>query len=385
MRSYNREEASFIQDRAAERIAEVLDALGIDYTERASYLQAACPVHGGDNPRGWYWAINTLHWRCATNHCEKNDSTGPSSSIFGLVRGVMARKDGKPWSYQMAVDFVARVLHLNGTKLDPGTEEDIAIDRQIKEARKAQKNKPSGNGTPLATMLPMLKPDTVYYPSRGITKDTIARYHISVCDDPQKPFFHRAFFPILDMTGRYIQGWSARSMWPQCPKCKHYHDPAWAKCPTKEQFGFFAKWRHSASFHAERCLYNIWYARTHIAQTSIAILVEGPGDVWAFEQAGIKNAVAMFGLSLSSHQRNMLQSVGATTLILATDNDKAAMGARKKQIEELNWYFRVYDVVPDSKDFGAMEPEEINGQIGPLLEKVSKAELFKDDLTGEAA
>lgn len=384
MRQYNREEASFIQERAAERIAEVLDALGVDYVERSSYLQGACPVHGGDNPRAWYWATNTYHWRCATKHCEKEAETGPSSSVFGLVRGVMSRKDGKPWSYQMAVDFVARALHLGDTKLDPGTEEDGALDRAIKEYRKRQKDKPAGTGTPLATMLPLLKPDALYFPSRGITPETITRYHISVCDDPQRPFFHRAFFPILDVTGRYVQGWSGRSMWPQCSKCKHHHDPAWGQCPPREDFGKYAKWRHSASFHAERCLYNIWYARPHIGRSTVAILVEGPGDVWAFEQAGIRNSVAMFGLSLSQHQRQMLQSAGAMTLLLAIDNDEASMKAKTKLMEELNWFFRVYDVTPQAKDFGAMQPEEINGQIGPLLAKVSKAAMLKDEKEGEA-
>jgi 5S rRNA maturation endonuclease (ribonuclease M5) len=290
----------------------------------------------------------------------------------------MQRQQGRTWTFQMAVDFVAKALHLANTKLDLDTEEDIEIDRQIRACRKRRNDKDQGKGMPLASVLPYLRPDTVYYPARGITAETIVRYHISVCDDPNKPFYQRAFFPVLDVSGRYVQGWSARSIWPQCPRCRHHHDPCWNQCPPREEYGRFAKWRHSAHFHAERCLYNLWYSRPHIMRTGCAILCEGPGDVWAYEQAGIRNSVAMLGLSLGATQRQMLQAAEALTLIVTVDNDKSALEARAKLAEELNWYFRVFLVTPEKKDIGEMLPDEIRQQMGTLLEQASRREILRE-------
>jgi hypothetical protein len=75
----------------------------------------------------------------------------------------------------------------------------------------------------------------------------------------------------------------------------------------------------------------------------------------------------------------MLQQAGAKTILLAIDNDKSAAQASEKLVEELNWFFRVFVVTPDAKDFGEMQPDQINGQIGPLLEKVSGTAAFKDE------
>lgn len=112
MRRFNPNDIEFIQARACERIAEVFDAIGCDHIERHDYLQAACPVHGGNNDRALFWAMRSNHWQCKTRGCHEDPITGPSSSIFGLVRGAMSRKTEKIWGFQQAVLFVAQVLGL---------------------------------------------------------------------------------------------------------------------------------------------------------------------------------------------------------------------------------------------------------------------------------
>ncbi len=376
--SQDQSQIAFIQDRAAERITEILDALGMEYVERRDYVHAKCPVHGGDNERAWYWAHNSRHWRCMTQHCEESEVTGHSTSVYGLVRGVMSRTTGTRWGFTQAMTFVTQVLGLNGQRVDPETAQDVEVNRAIREYRKRLKNADNRRGLLLANVVSELQPDTHYYPGRGIPPETIARYHISYCNDPNKPFYSRAFFPILDETGRYVAGWTARTIHPRCAACKMWH-AADMKCPPRNQQGIYEKWRHSAGFRAEKHLYNIWYARPFIAKTGVAVIVEGPGDTWSFEMAGVQNSVAMFGLSLSAFQRQMLQRAGALTLVFVTDNDRAGRDAQERLVKELNYYFRLYFVTPeDVKDVGEMKASQIDAQIKPLLESVSRAKVIRD-------
>ncbi|RLC89026.1 MAG: hypothetical protein DRJ03_00250 [Chloroflexi bacterium] len=378
MKRFRSQDIPFIQARACERVAEVFDALGIDYIERHDYLQAACPVHEGDNQRAMFWAIRSNHWQCKTRGCHCDPVTGPSSSIFGLVRGTMSRKTGKEWGFQQAVKFVAQALGLEQCRADSVTAQDIEIAKIIKRNRKKQ-NVVQGQGVPLATMVQHLKPDQVYYPNRGISPEIIARYHISFCNTKGKPMYKRAFFPVLDATGRHVVGWSGRSIYDKCPKCGMHHHPERASCPDAQYGGVYTKWKHSKDFHGELCLYNLWYAKPFISKTGTVILCEGPGDVWAYEAAGIRNSVALLGLSMSRQQRLMLQNAGALTVVCTFDNDEAGRKAMRKLDRDLTHYFRVFCVTPDTvKDVGDMFAEDIAAKIGPILQQASRAEMLSD-------
>jgi len=379
MKQFKKLNVDFIQARACERVAEVLDAMGIEFTERRDYLQAACPVHGGNNDRAMFWAINSNHWQCKTRGCHNSSITGPSNSIFGLVRGTMSRKTEKDWSFIQSVSFVAKVLGLDDCDGGEETAQDVEIAKIIKNHRKKQSSSKQ-KGTPLATVVGMLNPDQVYYPNRGVSQDIIAKYHISFCDTRNKPMYQRAFFPILDSTGRYVVGWSGRSIYDKCDKCGMYHHPQRQTCPEKKYAGLYTKWKHSKGLSSESCLYNVWYAKPYISKTGTVILCEGPGDVWACENAGIKNSVALLGVSISRQQRLILQNSGALTVICMFDNDAAGNDAMDRLKKELNYYFRVFCVTPDTaNDIGDMIPEDITKKLGPILEKTSKTTMFSDN------
>ena len=375
--SFNEVEIARIQEEACNRIAEVFDALGIDYTERHDYLQAACPVHKGDNQRAMFWAIQSSHWQCKTNNCHRDPITGPSTSVFGLVRGTMANKTGKPWTFNNAVKFVAQALGISIYQ-DSATAQDIEIAKILKQNRKRRK-RPDIDGIPLSEMVSKLKPDTTYYPERGVSPEIIAKYHISFCDTEGKYFYKRAFFPVLDGTGKYIMGWSGRSIYGQCGECKMYHHPRRHSCPDKKGSGVYAKWRHSEGFRGESLLYNYWYAKPFISKTGTAILCEGPGDVWAYEMAGIHNTVAMLGSSMSRQQRLLLQNAGALTLICTLDNDDAGKKASERIKQNLQHYFRIFCVTPDTvNDIGDMLPDDLADKMTPLLCRASRAEILSD-------
>jgi len=373
----NEANIDYIQSRACERITEVLDALGIEYTERHDYLQMACPVHGGDNPRGMFWAIGSDHWECKTRMCHKDPITGPSNSVFGLVRGTMSRITQQKWNFYSAVNFVIQALNLNLQQNSSITQQDIEISKLLKRYRR-YKQQPKIEGILLSNMIPILSPDTVYYPNRGISSDIIAKYHISYCGTKGKPFYNRAFFPILDETGRYIVGWSGRSIYEKCNNCKMHHDPSMTNCPDIKYRGLYVKWKHSSNFKADACLYNYWYAKPFIGKTGVAILCEGPGDVWAYEAANIRNSVALLGLNISKKQRLMLQNAGALTVICTFDNDNAGRQALKGLNDSLKHHFRVFCVTPDTaEDIGAMVPSDIAAEIGPILQQTSRTKILE--------
>lgn len=380
MRLFNSNEITFIQDRGCERITEILDALGIEYTERHDYIQCACPVHDGNNDRGLFWAMRSNHWQCKTRGCHKNPITGPSSSIFGLIRGTMKCKTEKTWSFMQAVNFVVHVLGLANDSINNDNAEDIEVTKLIKQYRKKQNTK-NTKGILLSTITNRLKSDQVYYPNRGVSQQIIAKYHISFCNTKGKPMYKRAFFPILDITGRYVIGWSGRSIYEKCKKCNMYHHTERETCPDKKYNRIYTKWKHSKNLSSESCLYNIWYAKPFISKTSTIILCEGPGDVWALEMAGIRNSVALLGCTMSRQQRLIIQNAGALTIICVFDNDNAGMAAMEVLKKDLNCYFRIFCVSPEmNSDIADMVPDEIITQISPILEKVSRKNILFNNI-----
>lgn len=379
MKQFEKAEIDFIQKRACERITEIFDALGIEYTERYDYIQSACPVHDGNNDRGLFWAIRSSHWQCKTRGCHKDPKTGPSNSVFGLVRGTMSRKTEKPWTFRQSVVFIIQALGLKGWENSQMDAQDVAIAKIIKEHKKNKKPIPSSEGILLTDVIHLLQKDTIYYPNRGVPEDILDKYHISFCDTKGKPMYKRAFFPVLDVTGKIVVGWSGRSIYDKCVNCSMYHHPERKECPDKKYRSLYAKWKHTTGFHGETSLYNIWFAKHFMNKTGTAILCEGPGDVWAYETAGIKNSVALLGTSISRHQRMMLQNAGALTVVCTFDGDKAGQAATQLLQKDLNNYFRVFCVnLKDGKDVGDMLPEDIYKQILPILNVSSREEVLSN-------
>jgi 5S rRNA maturation endonuclease (ribonuclease M5) len=379
MRNFNDKEVEYIQNRANERITEILDAIGVEYQERGDYLSAKCPCHDGDNPRSFYWAIRTNHWKCNTKHCEADKISGNSSSVFGLIRGAMANKTQQKWYFNQSVIFATKVLGLSDIKFNRSTKEELEIDKIIKQYKKKKNNIIDSNFIPLSEITINLKKDNLYYVNRGVTDDIINKYHISYCDNKNKRFYKRAFFPILDPTGKFVVGFSARSIYEECLKCEYYHNPNFS-CPSKEKRHLYVKWIHSKGFKSEKVLYNYWYAKYHISKSGTAIICEGPGNVWACEMAGLNNSVAIMGSSMSKYQRQLLQKAGALTLIIPYDNDNAGMKLKDKLIKELNYYFRIIPIdINNVNDIAEMNKNDIINKIGSVLKNESKEFLFVDN------
>ncbi|TFJ94092.1 DNA primase [Lentibacillus salicampi] len=179
-----------------------------------------------------------------------------------------------------------------------------------------------------------------YFHDRGITDDTIDVFQLGFAPNVkdftaeflQKKGFHqqilvkagllslnedntitdrfrgRVMFPIRNHLGKTI-AFGGRTISDQEPK--YLNSP------------------ESDLFQKGRILYNFDLAKKHIRKQSEAVLFEGYMDVISAYQAGVKNAVATLGTSLTESQARLLRRY-VDTVIICYDADKPGTDAAYK-------------------------------------------------------
>ncbi|MCF8215251.1 MAG: DNA primase [Chlorobium sp.] len=110
-------------------------------------------------------------------------------------------------------------------------------------------------------------------------------------------FRNRVIFPILTVGGQ-VAGFGGRTLSNDPDAPKYLNSP------------------ESRMFEKSKLLYGLHAAKQNIRRTETAILVEGYMDVLALHQAGITNAVASCGTSLTRHQAKTLQRYTSTVLFI---------------------------------------------------------------------
>ena len=141
-------------------------------------------------------------------------------------------------------------------------------------------------------------------------------------------------------------------------------------CPEDHRKYLYSKWKHSANFKSQNSLYNYWFAQKHIQETGIVILVESPGNVWKLEENDIHNSVGIFGSALSDRQKIMLDSSGAMTIIVLTDNDEAGRKAALQIKEKCQNTYRIFVPEISKADVAEMDSAEIDNQIKEYIKGV---------------
>ena len=342
---------------ACDNIEELLFELGVEYSKSRRFVCGPCPVHGGDNPTAWnlYPDGDEVrgHWKCRTHHCEKKWK----KTLFGFVWGVLSRQRGQEIPWTEAIDWVATFLGYDSL-LDVPRPEDAEVERR---KQTTLMNKLRLAPTPVDTEWDRVKIregldiPAPYYVNRGYSKEVLDKYDVG---------FHykskRIVVPIYDDLYTKIIGFTARTMFDKCPKCNLYHMPD-EPCPT-DIAGIInaGKWKNNDGFNRSHYLYNTWFAKQHIFQEGTIILVEGPGDVWKLEMAGIHYALAVFGTELTEEQLVALRRLGSyLSIIILADNDEAGQKAKKDWQEKLHRQYELFIPELPAKDTGAMD-------VGPL-------------------
>ena len=204
-----------------------------------------------------------------------------------------------------------------------------------------------------------------YFVSRGYDPVILDKYDVGDSISENRIFKNRAVVPIYDSENKHIVGFTGRIKLEKCNSCNNFHTQK--ECDPEKNL---SKWIHSKGFSKKNYLYNYGNAKESIMKKGFVILVEGPADVWKFLKNGIENVVAIFGSSLSDSQQIILESSGATSLVLLFDSDKAGSKASDQLSLSLSRTFKIIRVsLPDGiKDPGDLSDDQINNIFNPCLE-----------------
>lgn len=352
---------------ACDSIEDVLNELGVNHRKYRKVIMGECPIHIGDNPT----ALNIYpegdevrgYWRCNTHHCEKKWS----SHFIGFIRGVLSTQRGKEVSVVEAATWLANFIGyktLNEVPLP--TEVELRRRQQDRAQRKLNLlPEQKSTGWSRTQVRSMIKIPAEYYLNRGYDANILDKYDVGFYKKT-----NRVAVPIYDDNYKFCVGFTARSLHEKCELCGLHHSGSY--CPqTLEERLEGSKWRHSLEFTATSYLYNYWFAKEIIAKTNVAILVEGPGDVWRLEEHGIHNSVALFGCNLSPQQIVILAQSGAMSLIVMTDNDEAGQKAAKQIKQQIGRSFRLF-FPKIASDAGDLHGDEVTKDIRPIIEKATR-------------
>jgi 5S rRNA maturation endonuclease (ribonuclease M5) len=365
-------------ENCIERIDELLPLLGVDefltYDDRISFM---CPIHGSDNPEsiGLFTTGHTAigNWRCWTGNCEEDvlEDGVRGKNFFGLVRGLLSVKEDKHVCYGEAVnwckDFIGCDLIVNKEDVDFGD-----IKSFIKQCETLLRGRTKlENAMTRDEIRGKLNIPAQYFIGREYTFDVLDKYDVGFCDTRKSQMFNRVVVPVYDDEHENMVGCVGRTIKPKCAICgkNHYFDD---NCPEDKYEKYLAsKWINSKGFKSEATLYNLWYAKEHISECGVAVLVEGPADVWRLEEAGIHIGLGLFGDSLGDQQLIALDETGAMSLLILTDEDEAGLRARKKIETKCKRSYNCIFLDLPKEDVGDMTVNQIQRLILPVLEKVS--------------
>jgi hypothetical protein len=357
-----------------ENIEDIYEYFDVNYHRGQKVYFSECFIHGGDNRSAlnlYYDADFRVHFKCRTHGCQKHFGT----SLLSMIRGGLSHiKYGwtvpgdKTVTFDQTIDFLLDRYKLNfnglqGQSIDSGNHEFSRLVNNLSGSK--TRGKITRDFYRERVEIP-----STYYMNRGYSIEVLDDYDVGVCKTYGKPMYNRSVVPIYDDIGETIIGFSGRSIFDQCEKCKSYHDP------SKDCY-YFPKWRHSKGFEKEKALYNYHNAKEHIASSGVIILVESPGNVWRLEESGIHNSVGLFGTTLNPPQKHLIDESGALTIVIIMDNDDndAGQKAAEEIKQQLEKTYRVYIVDINKNDVGEMSTNEVTEDILPLINQAKEVYL----------
>ncbi len=178
-----------------------------------------------------------------------------------------------------------------------------------------------------------------YWNSRNISNDTLNYFKCGIA--LKGKMYGRACFPIYDLNGKIV-GFSGRNtMLKDNP----------------------IKWKHLGK--VKSWVYPYYFNKQYIKDANEVILVESIGDMLALWEAGIKNVLVLFGVTIHSSLLSTIIGINPRKIRIATNNDtKHNVGqiAAIKIANSLSLFFDQSIVelsLPTLKDFGEMSKEQI--------------------------
>lgn len=366
---YDQNQLANICDLLLERLDEILERTKVKLKRDGTMFVGVCPIHCGDNPG----AFNLYregkktngYWCCWTHKCNKIFAP----NMIGFIRAMLSsrhkdycwRTEGDPiYPFAKTLEWINNFLGEDIKKIN----EKRKIDSLNKVSEiKEEKNK----GFDVNILQERLKIPSYYFVRRGFSEEILTKYMIGYCDTKGKKQYKRSVVPILNDASNLIMSCSGRSIYEKCEKCKLYHC-SYFPCPTHEFASkVYCKWKHLGNPHSY--LYNYWNANKYIKKSKTAVLVEGSADVWKLEELGIKNSIALMGLSLTDAQSLILETSGAMNIVDMLDNDPAGRKAAELIRSQTDRIYRWHRYAYIGHDPGELTKETVK-PIREFLEKL---------------
>lgn len=255
-----------------------------------------CPVHGGNNPRGFHVDLEKNLWHCFTG-CKRG----------GNQLDLVAAKDNVPIR-DAALRLQRFFLGDDGgapaatpPEFPPPTRRDSPAAATTASAENAPKKKEKVN-PPLELALQLLPDHPHILEDRKLSQATAEHFGVGYC--ARGILAGCIGFPVHNEDGQLV-AYAGRRL----------------KFSDAEDLG---KYRFPKGFHKDRVLYNLHRA---LPESSDAlVLVEGFFSVLKLHEAGIKNVAAVMGSDLSDHQA-LLASRAASVVVLFDGDEAGRHGA----------------------------------------------------------
>ncbi len=320
-----------------DNIELVLNSLGIEYEVLGDNIYSTCPIHeGSDNCRAFSMSLEKQIWRCWTRDCQDEYE----NDIFGLIKGVLSKQTGQEASFKESLLWVCNILNIDSRNIKiEKTEEPSDFVKLVgifsKTSSLTYKVETNNQYR--------LSHPSEYFVSRGFTEDTLHHFSVGDCFEQSSSMYQRAVIPIHNDDGTHVVAHIGRAI-------KDYHKP---------------KFLFTKGFDKRRFLYNYHRAIDRATDQSCLFITEGQGDVWKLHEAGVGNAVSIFGKSLSVQQQSKLLTSGITSLVVLTDNDQAGRESKTEIQRGLGRMFKLYfpRMISKYKDVGGMTINQIRSDI----------------------
>lgn len=306
----------------------ILKHFNVDYVNKGSYLQGLCPCHAGDNQNSFSVRLEGYHnWACYTKLCQEDHG----SDLIGLVSGILSYRKGKSVVFPYVLDYCEEKIGIADS-----APVDCDFNRLCINLNKTIETPKILGDRRILSELNIPSP---YFLNRGYSADTLKKFCIGDCLNPQKPMFNRAVCPIFQEDGVHIIGAAGR---------------------TISEKSYLQKWKYSYGFKSGSNLYGLWLALPEIQRTSRIILVEGMMDVAKLHEMCYTNTCGLFGVNITGNQIEILNRLGVMNVDFLLDGDEAGELAGKRNYEKCKDYFNVRVLVcPKSKDPDELTKDEL--------------------------
>lgn len=275
-------------------------------SDHGSTIRSSCKIHGGDQPTAFVINKESGLWFCHTGDCGGGDA-------YTLVQRL------EECNFKESVEILSKVqdididnLQINSKRREHKREVDEWVEIMKRRISKVEsKEFKLEEEVKKVLKFREFQEETLRYFNFGFAKEV----SLSRKDGSKYRLFNRLVVPIVQ--DKINIGVSLR-------RTKPTDYPKWSHQPINIKTGDL--------------LYNI----DAIKPLEEVVVVEGPFDVWAYHEIGVK-AVATYGAKMNKGQIELLIKTGGN-IILSFDGDEAGKQATREAIKELIQKANIYVV-----------------------------------------